>query len=112
MSHLSFFPHEMEHKQPVQIAPRTANLSTDLQDIIYQTILADYVIVTNEVEYGDIKAEIIKEQIEDLGFTRDVDYFIFTDKDKGYRPEKGEAIRIFFAFKFMGDRLDKIADRK
>ena len=46
----------------------------------------------------------------DLGFEKDKDYFIFTDKEGKKDVENDESIKIFFAIRFTGRKLDEIAD--
>jgi len=60
----------MEHMQPIDICPEAASKCQDLKDMIFKSVQADYVIVTNETEAGDNKAELIENQIIDLGFVR------------------------------------------
>jgi hypothetical protein len=36
-------------------------MNQDLKDLIFMSVQADYVIITNETQYGDIKAELIKD---------------------------------------------------
>lgn len=74
------------------------------------TVQADYVIVTEESKYGDIRSDFVKSQIEELGFIKDDDFFIFTDKDKDENVENDEPIKIYFALRFKGKNLDRIAD--
>lgn len=45
----------------------------------------------------------------DLGFEKDKDYFIFTDRENE-KVEDDESIKIFFAIRFTGRKLDEIAD--
>ena len=68
MNHLSLQPFEMEHQQPIEICPEAATRCQELKDMIFKSVQADYVIITEESEPGDNKSELIRNQIIDLGF--------------------------------------------
>jgi hypothetical protein len=75
------------------------------------SLQADYMIISNETQCGDQKAEILKSQLDDLGFVKDKDYYIFTDKDYNDKLEDDDEVTIYFALRFSGEILDKIADK-
>jgi hypothetical protein len=110
-NHLSLQPFEMEHQQPIEFCYLAASKSQDLKDMIFKSVQADYVIITSESEPGDNKAELIRNQIVDLGFERDKDYFIFTDRPSNEKVPDKEEIKIYFALRFTGKKLDEIADK-
>jgi hypothetical protein len=101
----------MEHRQPIEICPMAASKSQELKDMIFKSVQADYVIITTEKNRGDTKAELIENQIMDLNFERNKDYFIFTDRGENESVDEGEEITIFFAIRFTGKKLDDVADK-
>lgn len=110
-NNMSLQPFEMEHQQPIEICPEAASRCQKLKDMIFKSVQADYVIITNETEPGDNKAELIENQIIDLGFKPNEDYYIFTDREPDENVKPDDEIKIYFALRFTGKKLDEIADK-
>lgn len=66
-------------------------------------------IVTTEEWPGDQKSVIIENQLNDLGFVRNRHYWIFVSSLPSKFGSDDEAFKIFFAIKFTGPKIDKIA---
>ena len=96
----------MEHQQPPIVSEEIVSHSADIRKLLVESFEADYCIKTSEDWAGDQRSNIVENQLRDLGFERNHDYFIIVER----KPTVTEQFDIFFAIKLTGAKIDEIAD--
>ena len=106
---VSMQAYEMEHQQPLIVNSHIVKYSPEIRELLVESFEADYVIVTSEEWPGDQKSVIIENQLKDLGLKRNRHYWIFVEPMAAKFRAEHPAFKIFFAIRFTGPKVDRIA---
>ena len=78
-----------------------------------ESLEADYLIVLTEESGDNSKSTLIEGQLDDLGFIKEKEYFVFKEKKKDIMSTINEepSFEIFIAIKFTNAKIDEWADK-